>query len=399
MKKRKFFIMILFIFIFLFISNVEAEDFKLYSDEALLYNVNDNNILYEKNKDKKVSIASLTKMMTAIVSIEKIEDLNTKVSFKKSDYEKLMAMDAATSSLNKDGVYTFDDLLHGLLMESGADCANALARLTYKDEKTFVKMMNNKAKELGMKNTSFANPIGMDNPNNYSTMEDLSILFRYGLKNPIFKKTITTFTYTLSDGTKIGHTIKYYIKNTKLDVPYILGGKTGYENNAGYALATIAYKNGTLLMFITSNAKNYGEHLKDAKTVYDYYFSNYDYHTIIKKGDILTTLKGKYLSKDYIDIKAKEDIKYYLKNDYKKEDIKISYDGKDVVTYNDKYNSNLGYINISYMDKLVKREVVKLNEKIYPDMKIVIIASICYIIIITYTIIVVCKFRKNARFN
>ena len=128
MKKLKtlFFILVCLV---LTITNVNAEELRINSNNAVLYNLNDNKILYEKNKDQKVSIASLTKMMTALVAIENIEDLNKKVNFIKSDYDKLIEMDASGSSLDNSKSYTYEDLLYGLILESGADCANALARL------------------------------------------------------------------------------------------------------------------------------------------------------------------------------------------------------------------------------------------------------------------------------
>lgn len=396
MKKLKLLLVILFC-ITLSTCNVKAEELDINSNNAILYNLNDNTILYQKNKDQKVSIASLTKMMTALVSIENIENLNEKVTFEKSDYEKLIEMDASGSSLKKDKSYTYEDLLYGLLLESGADCANALARLVSGDEKSFVKLMNEKAKELGMKNTSFANPIGMDDKNNYSSVYDLSILFREGLKNQEFKKIISTFEHTSSDGTEIKHTIYYYMKYSKINMPYIKGGKTGYEIDAGYALATIAYQNDTLLMLITSKAENAPEHIKDAKKIYDYYFKNYGYKTLVKKGYVIASIKTKYLSKEFINIKADEDIKYYMKNDYDPAKINIVYEGVETLTLENKYKEKIGLLNIYYQDKLIKTLPVSLNQKLYPDYKLIIIAVTIYIFIITSTIILIIRIRKKAK--
>jgi len=367
----------------------------IYSNNAILYNLKDNEILFQKNKDQKVSIASLTKMMTALIAIENINDLNEKVSFQKSDYQDLIAMDASASSLNHEKQYSYNDILHGLMMESGADCANILARLVGGNEETFVKMMNQKAKQLGMKNTSFANPIGMDDKNNYSTMSDLVLLFKAGLKNDTWKKIATTMYYTLEDGTKIEHTIKLYERNAYIKAPYILGGKTGYETDAGYALATIANKNNTTLIFITSKTNTLNGHIKDAKKIYEYYFNNYGYQTILKKGEIIKELDTKYLSEDKITITANEDIKYYLKNDYNKNDIKLVYDGIDEITYKNKYMENIGTLSIYYKDKLVKTTPVYLNQKIYPDFKLIILAGIVYMFIIGCTIIISNRLRHK----
>ena len=298
MKKYTYFFLIFVLFTI--ITPVHASEINTKSNNAVLYNLNDNMLLYEKNKDQKVSIASLTKLMTALVAIENIDNLYEYVSFTKSDYEKLLIQDASGSSLNKNKKYTYEDLLYGLILESGADCANALARLTAGNETKFVKKMNEKAKELGMTNTSFANPIGLDDEKNYSTVQDVSILLKEDLKSPILNQIITSLTHKLTDGTTIHHTIYDYMKFFKTEIPTMKGGKTGYEIKSGYALASIASKNGTNLILVTSKGKNIGDHIKDAQMVYNYYFKNYDYQTIIKKNTTLVTLKTKYLSKKNI---------------------------------------------------------------------------------------------------
>ena len=392
MKKLNVLLIILFLFITI---PVKANEVDIESNNAILYNLNDNTIIYEKNGNQKVSIASLTKLMTALVAIEKIDNLNDKVKLEKSDYDKLLMQDASRSSLKNDTQYTYMDLLYGLILESGADCANALARLTYGNENNFVKAMNEKAKEIGMNNTSFSNPIGLDNKNNYSTVEDVSILLRKDLKNDTLRQIITTLNYKLTDGTEINHTIYDYMKYFKIDMPYIEGGKTGYETKSGYALASIANLNGTTLMLITSKADKIPGHIKDAKKIYDYYFNNYSYSPVIETGDTLITINAKYLSKDKIDIKSDEDIFYFLPNDYNKDDIKKEYIGIKTITLQNKYNKKLGNLNIYYKDKLIKTYPVVLNQKIYPDPIIISIAVVTYAFIIIGTVIIIKRIKRS----
>lgn len=376
---------------------MSADEIDIYSGNAILYNLNDDEVLFEKKKDEKVSIASLTKMMTALVAIENIEDLNEKVSFVKSDYIDLIRIDASSSSLDYDKKYSYNDVLHGLMLESGADCANMLARLVGGNKDNFVKMMNQKAKELGMKNTSFENPIGMDNKDNYSTMSDLLILFKAGLNNKTWKKIALTMDYTLEDKTKISHTIKLYENLANIKAPYIIGGKTGFETDAGYALATIARNDNTTLIFITSKAKKLNGHIKDAKKVYEYYFNNYSYQTVLKKDDIITSLDAKYLSVDSVDITASSDVKLYLKNDYNKDDIKLVYDGIDEISTENNYMENIGVLSIYYKDNVVKTIPVLLNKEIYPDFKLIILAGIVYVFIIGCTIIITNRIRHKKK--
>ena len=389
MKKLKCFLLVLIITTTI---PVSASEININSNNAVLYNLNDNRIIYEKNKDQKVSIASLTKLMTALVAIENINDLNEKVVFDKSDYDKLIKQDASGSSLKKDKEYTYEDLLYGLILESGADCANALARLTAGNEENFVKKMNEKAKELGMNNTSFANPIGLDDKNNYSTVNDVAILLKEDLKNKELGKIITTLHYTLTDNTNIDHTIYYYMNKYKINIPSIKGGKTGYELKSGYALASIAEQNNTTLLLITSKANEKPNHIIDAKNIYNYYFNTYSYIPIIKKDSILVTLNTKYLNKKKINIKADKDITYYLNKNYNPNDIKTEYIGKKTISLKDKYNEKLGNLKVYYQNELIMNYPIVLNEKIYPHP---IIPMAIIFMFSAFIIIIVIKRKKK----
>lgn len=376
--KRIYLITIIIISIFLIIP-VHADSIRINSNNAILYNIDEDIILYEKNKDQKVSIASMTKLMTALVAVENIDNLNTKVKLEKSDYDKLLIQDASGSSLKKDRYYTYEDLLYGLILESGADCANALARLTAGNEENFVKKMNERAKVLGMTNTRFSNPIGLDNINNYSTVEDVAILLKKDLRNPTLNKMITSLKHTLSDGTVIEHTIYDYMQYLKIDMPYMKGGKTGYEIKSGYALASISQKDNTTLLLVTSLGKHMGDHIKDAKTLYDYYYNNYSYQPIIKKNQELIKLNTKNLSKKRITISADKDINYYLPNNYNKNDISYKYQGIETLTLKNQKNQRIGKIEIYYKDKHILTYQVVLHEKLYPS-RIIIVGLIILII-------------------
>ena len=169
-----------------------ALEFDITSQNAILYNLNDNTILYEKNKDEKISIASLTKIMTAIVAIEKIDNIDEKVIIEQEDFATLAEQNAAVAGFRIAEEVTYKDLLYGLLLPSGADAAQALMRLTAPSKEIYIQWMNEKAKELGMEHTNFINPTGLDIENHYSSVEDVATMFQYAIKNPIFKEIIQT---------------------------------------------------------------------------------------------------------------------------------------------------------------------------------------------------------------
>ena len=205
MKKILFLLLLLFIFPL----SVFSYDFNINSNNVILINLNENKILYEKNSDSKTYIASLTKIMTAVVALENIDDLSTKVLLTTEDFKDIYKYDLQTSGLRVNNSYTYEELLYALLLPSGADAASCLARNIGGSVSNFVKMMNDKAKELNLNNTKFANPIGYDDINNYSTVKDVSILFKYALNNETFKKIITTFSYKTHDNIILKHTLNY----------------------------------------------------------------------------------------------------------------------------------------------------------------------------------------------
>ena len=373
-------------FLLLFIcTKVYAFDFNVESKNIILYNMNDNNIIYEENSDEKVSIASLTKIMTAIVSIENC-NLNDKVTITNKDF---IGLDGYAKAGFKVGdKVTYEDLLYALMLPSGADAAQALSN----NIDNFIDKMNNKAKELAMTNTSFSNPIGMDNDNNYSTAADLSKLLVYSLKNNTFKTIFSSDDYTTSNGIKLTKTTKRSAKNYNVDLSNVTGSKTGYTGGAGYCLASTASIDGIDYLMITLGAHDAGYHIIDSANIYKYYGDNYKYIKILKKGQKLKTLKIKFGKKKTYDIIANKSIKKYLKKDIDLEKIEYTYDGVEELNYKIKKGDYLGEITIKYDKKILGTYKVYLNEKIEYIIHLFIIMPISVIILL---IIILKIMRRN----
>ena len=171
-----------------FTVKVNALDLNISSKTAILYNLDNGEVLYEKNADEKVPIASLTKIMTALITLENIQDLNKQIILINNDFEGLIEANAVTAGFTKGEIVTYKDLLYGLLLPSGADAAKALARNVAGSEEKFIQKMNEKVKELNLKQTNFSTVIGLDDENNYSTARELSIIFKEALKTKISKQ-------------------------------------------------------------------------------------------------------------------------------------------------------------------------------------------------------------------
>ena len=192
--KKKLLVILMFFSLFNMVYASDNLKEKIGSSDVILYNLNDDNILYEENSNRKVQVASLTKIMTAIVTIENNKDLSQEVEITSEVFKGIEEYSKAGFKLNDKP--TYEELLYGVLLSSGADAVNAIVVNMGGNEK-FVSLMNEKAKELNLTNTKFDNAIGMDSENNYSTAKDLAELLKYSLQNEEFKKIFTTRTYNI----------------------------------------------------------------------------------------------------------------------------------------------------------------------------------------------------------
>ena len=364
MKKLK---ILLFIILMSLSINVYAIEFDLNSQHAILYNLNDNSVLYEKSSKDKTSIASMTKIMTGIVAIENIENLDNKVKLTYADFAGLAEANAAVAGFRIGEEVTYKDLLYGLMLPSGADAAQSLTRNIAGSTEKFIEMMNQKAKELGCKNTHFVNPTGLDHQEHYSTVEDVATIFQYAIKNEKFLEIIKTKTYTTSNGRL---TFKSTIQRAKerygLGMDYVLGGKTGTTGDAGYCLATIANYNGVDYMLVTAKTvfpSTQPLNYQDAKTIYEYFMNNYGYKNVLSKKDKLVSIKTKYAKNDQVTFYANKELEMYLENSYNKDELIYKYSGIEEIPYDMKKGTKLGKVEVYNKDTLLTTVEIVLEEE------------------------------------
>ncbi len=395
MKKISF---ILFSLLFLIMPNVEA--LELNSKYAVLYNLEEDTILYEKQKNKKTSIASLTKIMTTLVAIENIDDYNKEVIIKKEMFESLEGTGAYVMGLTDGMRVTYDDLVHGMFLTSGADATVAIAIKVAGSEEAFVKLMNKKAKDIGLKSTSFTNPVGLDDEMHYSTVNEVAIILKEALKNKKFKEVFTTKSYTFeNEPLTITNSLHKQAKKLGVDDSYIIGSKTGYTGNAGHALASISIdkKNNIKYLLVTTNAESNPAYLEDATKTYKYYFDNYKYQNIVKKNDLLLTLPVEYSKTKKVEFYAKDNVKYYLNNNYSKKDISLKYEGKKVVIPKMKKNEKIGKIHVLYKNKEIDTIDIKLDKKISYSIGGFITYNFHYVVVIVLLIITFLTYKNKRR--
>lgn len=226
---------------------------------ALIYDIENEKVLYEKNPKEKVPMASLTKIMTAIIALEsKKENDKYYVSPENLVGENTMGLEAGET-------LSLEELMYGLILHSGNDAAEVLAS-NYKGGRTaFLNAMNQKAKSLGLSDTNFTNPTGFEGDGNqYTTTYDLVVITRYALLNfPLFSKVVSTFEQRI----EVTNTHKEYVLQNETNLltsyPGVKGVKTGYTPEAGFCLVTYLDYNGNRFIGVILGSQNRREEMKE----------------------------------------------------------------------------------------------------------------------------------------
>ncbi len=394
----------IFLSIFLFISIVNAEelDLNLKSERYILYNLDNDSIIVEKDAYSKTNVASLTKIMSTIVSIENAKDYNSDITIT-SDMISGIAADVAKVGLKKGQKVKYDDLIAGSLISSGADAIQALSIYSNGTLKNTIGLMNTKVSELGLKSSNFTNVVGLYDKYNYSSAYDMAQILKYALKNDRFKKIFTSNTYEMSYGKKISSSISKYNKKAKQDISYILGSKTGYIKKAGYCLASIATINDVNYLLITLNAYNDSTaHIDDSIKIYEYVSKNYDYIDIFKEGDVIYTIDTYNSTIDKYEVKAPYTKTLFLNKDFDKDNLKYNYDGNESVSYLNKKGEKLGKIQVMYNDEQIDEFDVVLDselsfslDKYFVKYKVILILFTAIIATIVVGLIVRVKIKSK----
>ena len=321
---------------------------------GILVEASTGEILYEKNKDEKVSIASLTKMAAQIIILENIENGNLK-------WDEIITASSNAASMGGTQIWltagekiSVEDLFKGMSMASANDATVALAERIAGTESAFVKLMNDKAKELGLKNTVFKNSTGLDEEGHYSTAYDLSVIARELLNHD----EILRFSSVYEDYIRKDTPNKFWLVNTNKLVRFYEGAdglKTGFTDAAGYTMAVTAKRDDMRLIAIVLGEDVSKTRNDETTELLDYGFNNYKVNLVKAKGETVKKVKVDKGSIDEVDIITENDI--LILN--KKSDATINYDTKIIV--NDielpiKKGTIVGKIEVLYNDEVVKTD-------------------------------------------
>lgn len=236
-------------------------------------------VLAEKGAHERMRPASMTKMMTVLVALEHIDDLDAPATVTSDDFAGLYEAGASLAGFEPGERTTVCQLVYGALLPSGAECCQALARIAAGSEDDFVDLMNARAAELGMTDTHFCNTTGLDEDGHYSTVADMATLLRAALGNEDFRAAFTSSTHAVPptnqhpDGFTLRSTLSESLPSYEVSGGRILGGKTGYTAGAGLCLASAAEIGGRLYVLVTAHApgaQNSGQNAQDAVAMYSW---------------------------------------------------------------------------------------------------------------------------------
>lgn len=269
---------ILLLFVCFFPIGVYALDMpEINSEAAIVYDMDANTVILDKNSDEVRSIASLTKIMTVLTAIENIDDFNASVTIT-SEMLAGIYWNASVAGLKSGDTVTYMDLLYAAILPSGADATQVLAYAVSGSVDAFVAKMNELALRIGVTNTHYVNTTGLDQDGAYSTAYDQLLILSYALENPIFRTVYTTKNYTLTNGLQVEASVNKYNRALNLDTSKIIGSKTGNTTNAGLCMSALFYHEDHEMLLITLGAEVIEDvpyNLIDTLTLIDTVNSNY----------------------------------------------------------------------------------------------------------------------------
>ena len=333
-------------------ANEDNAPLSVSSKSAILMDVGSGQILYEKNAHDKLPPASVTKVMTMLLICEALDSGKITLDDSVQISDNAASMGGSQIFLEAGEVQKVDTLLKGIAVASANDGCVAMAEYIGGSVESFVDMMNAKAKELNMKDTNFVNTNGLPVDNHYTSAHDIAIMSRELLKHDVISKYLTTWMDQVVVGKK---QITVGLANTNKLIKHYQGAtgvKTGFTQQAKYCLSASAKRGDTHLVAVTLGAETSPERFKDATSLLNFGFANYESVKLCSKNDNIATLTLDKADEQKINLVAKEDLSVLIKKggnkDFKKK-VTIKQDLKLPI----EKNTELGVVKVYRGKELV----------------------------------------------
>jgi D-alanyl-D-alanine carboxypeptidase (penicillin-binding protein 5/6) len=319
---------------------------------AILIERDTGTILYEKNSNEKLPPASMTKIMTMILIMEAIDKASLTLEEKVRTSEYAASMGGSQIFLEAGEEMTVEQMLKGIAIASGNDASVAMAERIAGSEEAFVKMMNDKAQELGLKNTNFVNPTGLPAENHYSTAHDMSLMAKELLKYEL----ITKFTSMYEDYLRQDTDKKFWLVNTNRLVkfyPGVDGLKTGYTSEAKYCLTATAKKDNMRVIAVVMGAPTPKDRNAQVTKMLDFAFSQYKTHPMLERSAVVGKTKVSKGSKKNVDVMTSESISVLTKKGETIDDVTQEVVLNDDIKAPVKKGDELGKLILKRSDKSI----------------------------------------------
>lgn len=258
----------------------EIDSPNVLSPYVALIDLNNNSVIAGKSYDARIFPASMTKVMTLIIAVENIENLDDTFSMTAEIIDPLVRESASRAGFEPGEIVTAKDMLYGLILPSGADASVGLATMVSGSEQNFVNLMNEKCAEIGLKNTHFTNTSGLYNEQHYTTPVEMAMIMEYAMSNDVCREVLSTYQYTTSatpqhpEGLLLSSTMFSRMYGNEVNTVNIKAGKTGYTTEAGNCLVSYAERGNDRYIAVTSGAANRWNVVFDDFEVYGNYIPN-----------------------------------------------------------------------------------------------------------------------------
>lgn len=383
-KLLSIFISLIIIFSGVIPACAQGEDVALSAQNAIVIDEESGRILYEKSAKEKMYPASITKILTIICALEKVDDLDETVTITQSDIDTVWETGASSANFEVGETVTYRDVFMGAMIPSGADACRALANNTCGNQENFVKEMNALVKKLGLTDSHFVNTTGIHDDNHYTTVYDMAVITQYAMQNEKFVEIFNRYQYNSTNGKHQWiKKVLYNAKKSRIDTSMITGCKSGYTIKAQHTLSSALNINGHTYICVvgySTNKENYDHcSINDTLALGRYISSHYQYVNLIQKGEKIKTLKVKNGKEDSFDIKLNHDINAVLPNNYDQGKIKYEYQF-DKLTAPVKKGEKVGTLEVSYDGEHFYNETFKAPKAVEKDTYTVILDTVVSVI-------------------
>ncbi len=329
---------------------------------AILIDASTGQILFEKNSHEKLAPASMTKIMSMLVIVESIEKGIIHWDDMVTASSNASGMGGSQILLETGEQMKVEDMFKGVAVASGNDAVVALAEAVAGTTDEFVKMMNDKVKELGLKDTNFKNPHGLDDANHYSSAYDMAMIARELVKH----EKVLTFTSIYEDYLRKGTSKEFWLVNTNKLVRFyngVDGLKTGYTTEAGYCLTATAKKNDMRLISVVMGEESNGLRTSETSSLLDYGFAQYKSTELVKQGDVVTEVQIEKAKNQNVSIITKDNASILSKKTEKMGD--ITYETKlDKIKAPVKKGDKVGTLKVKEDGKLIKEITLTVKQDV-----------------------------------